>query len=65
MSRLSHSTPSKLDQARRNSQRLLNTAQRLAEAVRGDLLSEPHKLLDSATIENMRVIAARHSDARA
>jgi len=42
----------------------LNTAQRLAEALDADLLSEPKKPLDSATIENMRVIAARHSDER-
>jgi len=42
----------------------LNTAQRLAEALDADLLSEPKKPLDSATIENMRVIAARYSDER-
>ena len=42
----------------------LNTAQRLAEALDADLLSEPRKPLDSATIENMRVIAARYSDER-
>ena len=40
----------------------LNTAQRLAEALDADLLSEPNKPLDSATIENMRLVAARHSD---
>lgn len=39
----------------------LNTAQRLAEALDADLLSEPDKSLDSAAIENMRLIAARHS----
>ncbi len=42
----------------------LNTAQRLAEALDADLLSEPKKPLDSATIENMRVVAARYSDER-
>lgn len=42
----------------------LNTAQRLAEALDAYLLSEPKKPLDSATIENMRVIAARYSDER-
>ncbi len=39
----------------------LNTAQRLAEALDADLQSEPNKPLDSATIENMRIVAARHS----
>lgn len=43
----------------------LNTAQRLAEALDADLLSEPNKPLDSATIENMRLVAARHSDTQA
>jgi len=42
----------------------LNTAQRLAEALDADLQSEPNKALDSATIENMRLVAARHSDPR-
>ena len=42
----------------------LNTAQRLAEALDADLISEPNKPLDSATIENMRLVAARHSDQR-
>ena len=42
----------------------LNTAQRLAEALDADLLSDPTKPLDSATIENMRLIAARYSDER-
>jgi len=40
----------------------LNTAQRLAEALDADLLSDPNTTLDSATIENMRLIAARHSE---
>ncbi|MGE3772827.1 MAG: cell division protein ZipA C-terminal FtsZ-binding domain-containing protein [Gammaproteobacteria bacterium] len=40
----------------------LNTAQRLAEALDADLLSDPSKSLDSATIENMRLVAARHSE---
>lgn len=40
----------------------LNTAQRLAETLDADLLSEPKKALDSASIENMRSVAARHSD---
>ena len=43
----------------------LNTAQRLAEALDADLLSEPDKSLDGATIENMRLVAARHSGAPA
>lgn len=43
----------------------LNTAQRLAEALDADLLSEPNKPLDSAAIENMRQVAARHSDPQA
>lgn len=40
----------------------LNTAQRLAEALDAELLSDPSKPLDSATIENMRLVAARHSE---
>jgi cell division protein ZipA len=42
----------------------LNTAQRLAEALDAELLSEPRTPLDSATIENMRTVAARYSDER-
>lgn len=42
----------------------LNTAQRLAEALDAELLSEPRTPLDSATIENMRTVAARHSNER-
>ena len=36
----------------------LNTAQRLAEALSGDLYGDPQKLLDSATIDKMRLSAA-------
>lgn len=40
----------------------LNTAQRLAEALDADLLGDPNRTLDSATIEGMRQIAARYSE---
>ncbi len=39
----------------------LNVAQRLAESLGAELLSEPRKALDSPVIERMRRIAARHA----
>ncbi|MSQ69281.1 MAG: hypothetical protein EXR83_14025 [Gammaproteobacteria bacterium] len=39
----------------------LNVAQRLAESLGAELLSEPQKALDSPVIERMRRIAARHA----
>jgi cell division protein ZipA len=38
----------------------LTVAQRLAEELKADLLSEPRKALDSHTIERMRRIASRY-----
>ena len=41
----------------------LNTAQRLAEALSGELYGEPKKLLDSIAIDKMRKLAAPFSNA--